>query len=155
MPLVTESVIRLARLDDAESLHRHCYPEASLEDVRDYLAWCLRQSERGWIVRWVAEIEGQAVGNVQLTVWKPVGEVGSLVVGRAFRRRGLARGLMVNLIVRAKRLELSALELEVSGSQPAILSFYHRLGFVGAPEAKKRLSHSASVEPAVLLRKLL
>jgi len=37
-----DAIIRPARLDDAKALHRHCYPEYSSDDVREYLAWCLR-----------------------------------------------------------------------------------------------------------------
>jgi ribosomal protein S18 acetylase RimI-like enzyme len=154
---VTEAKIRPARLDDARALHRHCYPEADFDAVRDYLAWCLRQSEkgrdRGRIVRLVAEIEGQAVGNVQLTVWGETGEIGSLVVGASFRRRGLARKLLSSAIDQARQLGLAAVELEVAEGQPNVVAFYQRHGFQ-VVDAQKRLSHSAS--PAfVLLRKLL
>jgi ribosomal protein S18 acetylase RimI-like enzyme len=149
---VMRCTIRQACLADAESLHRHCYPEARLEDVREYLAWCLRQAEKGWIVRLVAEIEGQAVGNVQLTVWAERGEIGSLIVGQAYRQQGLARRLLTALIDQARQMDLAALELEVSEDQPAIVAFYQRLGF--SEPGKKRLSHSASSESVVLLRKV-
>ena len=66
---LTETIIRPATLEDAEALHRHCYTDSSLDDVRDYLAWCLRQAQKGKIARLVAEVNGQAVGNAQLTVW--------------------------------------------------------------------------------------
>jgi ribosomal protein S18 acetylase RimI-like enzyme len=152
---VVEAIVRPARLDDAEALYQHCYPEASLEDVRDYLAWCLRQSEKGRIVRLVAEVGGQAVANIQLTVWGQAGEIGSLVVSQGFRQRGLARLLLESLIDEAKRLDLVAIELEASENQSAIVAFYRRMGFGEFPDAKKRLSHSASPEPVVHLRKLL
>ena len=40
---MSDALIRPARIDDAEALHHHCYPQASLDDVRDYLIWSLRQ----------------------------------------------------------------------------------------------------------------
>ena len=124
-----EAIIRPARLDDAGALQRHCYPDQALEDVQDYLAWCLRQAEKGRIVRLVAEVGGQAVGNAQLTVWGQEGEIGSLVVGQDFRRHGLATRLLAGLIAEAKRRELVGLEIGVCGCQPAILAFYEGLGF--------------------------
>jgi ribosomal protein S18 acetylase RimI-like enzyme len=152
---VTEHNIRPARLADAEALHRYCYPETTFENIQDYLAWCLRQGEKGRIIRLVAEVDGQAVGNAQLTVWGQTGEVGSLIIGQAFRRQGLAQRLLTDLIDRARSLGLVALDLEVSENQPDILAFYQRLGFCELPDTKKRLSHSASSEPVVHLRKLL
>ncbi len=151
------TIIRLAHLDDAEALHQTCYPEYRLEDVRDYLAWCLRQAEKGRIVRLVAEVEGQAVGNAQLTIWGKDAEIGSLVVAESFRRRGLARRLLIKLIVEAKRRGLVVLEISAAESQPAIVAFYQRLGFCRTTQStsqggKKELSHP---EPVVLLRMLL
>jgi GNAT superfamily N-acetyltransferase len=95
--LLHDVLVRPARLGDAEALQRHCYPEASLDDVRDYLAWCLRQG-KGRILRLVAEVDGQAVGNAQLTVWGQVGEIGSLVVAEAHRQHGVARKMLAALI---------------------------------------------------------
>lgn len=154
---MTESIIRAARLDDAEALHRHCYPEHTAGDVRDYLAWCLRQAEKGRIVRLVAEIEGQAVGNAQLTIRGQEGEVGSLVVARDFRRRGLARRLLTELIAEAKQRKLATLEIGADQRQPGILAFYQRMGFrrippITDPGKKEEPSYP---EPVVLLRMLL
>jgi ribosomal protein S18 acetylase RimI-like enzyme len=148
-------MIRPARMNDTEALHRHCYPESGLDLVRDYLAWTLHQSQKGWIVRLVAEVDGQAVGNVQLTIWGEIGEIGSLVVSAAFRRRGLARQLLAGVIEEAKQRKLTALEIDVSKDHPAILDFYQRLGFRRTPETGKGLSHPASPEPVVRLRMLL
>ena len=168
-----EAIIRPARLDDAGALQRHCYPEHTLDDVQDYLAWCLRQAEKGWIVRLVAQVDGQAVGNVQLTVWGQAGEIGSLVVGEGYRQHGLAAQLLTELIAEAKRRELVALEISVSARQPAILSFYEKLGFqqvvppggasrtghrateAGGGAKKDGLSHPARPGPVVQCRMLL
>ncbi len=149
---MTQVVIRPARLEDADSLHRHCYPEASVDDVRDYLAWCLRQAEKGRLVRLVAEVEGQAVGNVQLTVWGQEGEIGSLVVAEAFRRQGVARRLLTELIGEAQRRGLKALEISAAEGDQAVQAFYQRLGFRPLSDTKKRLSRSISPEPIVHLR---
>jgi GNAT superfamily N-acetyltransferase len=155
-----EAIIRPAQPGDAEALHRGCYPDRSLNDVRDYLDWCLRQAARGKVVRLVAEVEGRAVGNAQLTVWKQEGEIGSLVVAEEYRRRGLATRLLTELIAEARRRGLTALEIRVCESQPDILAFYQMLGFgtIQQPQdqdKKSGLSHPARPGPVVQLRMLL
>lgn len=150
---LTEAVVRSARMDDAEALHRHCYPEASLDDVQEYLAWCLAQEKKGRILRLVAEVDGEAVGNAQLTVWGELGEIGSVIVSENHRRRGLARRLITALITEAREWGLAGLEIAVHESQPAILAFYRNLGFEPVGEEKKNgLSHSACFAPTVQLR---
>jgi len=144
-------LIRPACLEDADALQRHCYPEASFDDVQDYLTWCLRQAKKGRILRLVAEVDGQAVGNAQLTVWGQVGEIGSLAVAEAHRRHGLAQKLLAALIVEARQRGLIALELRASEEQPAILAFYQRMGFHRIHDRKERLSHPALPETTVRL----
>lgn len=149
---MTAATIRPALSGDAEALHRHCYPDATLETVGEYLAWCVRQADQGRIVRLVAEVDGQAVGNVQLTVWGSLGEIGSLVVGPSFRRRGLARLLLAAAIEEARRCGLWAVELSTQSEDAALLAFYRSLGFQPEFGAKKELSHPGSPAPILLLR---
>jgi ribosomal-protein-alanine N-acetyltransferase len=149
---LTDALIRPARSDDAEALHRHCYPLASLDDVRDYLIWSLRQADKGWMVRLVAEVDGQAVANAQLTIWGQTGEIGSLVVGPAFRRRGLARRLLETLIAEGRQRDLSALEISVQEDQPATLSFYEQLGFRQIQDTKKGDAGPTTSRPDITLR---
>jgi GNAT superfamily N-acetyltransferase len=160
--ILMDAIIRPARLDDAEALHRHCYPEYGLDDVREYLAWCLRQADKGWIVRLVAEVGGQAVGNAQLTLWRQNGEIGSLVVAPDYRRRGLARRLLTALMNEADRRGLEALEIGANECQPAIIAFYQRMGFdriegteesrISNGDKKGGLFHPARPDLTVLLR---
>jgi ribosomal protein S18 acetylase RimI-like enzyme len=168
-----EAIIRPARLEDAGALRRHCYPDHGLEDVQDYLAWCLRQAEKGRILRLVAEVAGQVVGNAQLTVWGREGEIGSLVVAEEYRRQGLASQLLTQLVAEARKRDLVALEIRVCACQPAILAFYERVGFqrVAQPvapgqdgpdavstrdgEIKSGLSHPVRPGPVVRCRMLL
>ena len=149
---LTEAIIRRARLEDATDLQRHCYPEASLDDVRDYLAWCLAQEKKGRIVRLVAEVDSKVVGNAQLTVWGQAGEIGSVVVSEDFRRRGLARQLIMVLLDKARRRGLERAEIEVAQDQPAILAFYRRLGFQPVGEEENGPLPSTHPRPTILLQ---
>ncbi len=156
-----DAVIRPARLEDAEALHRHCYPDHEYGDVRDYLAWCLRQAGKGWIVRLVAEVDGQAVGNAQLTQWGQRGEIGSLLVAPDYRRRGIGRQLLAALIEEAERRGLNPLDIRASEDRPFLVAFYQRLGFcrVEGAEGPRASESDMKSEPfhpdrTVLLRRL-
>ncbi len=155
------ATIRPACLEDAQALHRHCYPDHEYGDVRDYLAWCLRQADKGWIVRLVAEVDGQAVGTAQLTQWGHRGEIGSLVVAPDYRRRGIGRQLLAALIEEAERRGLDPLDIRASEGHPFLVAFYQRLGFCrveGAeePRASEPEMKSGPFHPdrTVLLRML-
>lgn len=152
---MTGVTIRPARLDDAAALQQFCYPEATVDDVRDYVAWCLRPAHRDRILRLVGEVDGQAIANVQLTVWEQTGEIGSLVVAEAFRRRGIARQLLAAAITQARARGLAALEIWVRADQPAILAFYEDMGFRQDGQNRKGLFRSSSHEPVGLLQRLL
>jgi ribosomal protein S18 acetylase RimI-like enzyme len=152
MDPLTNAIIRPACLEDAESLQLGCYPDATLAEVRAYLDWCLRPTRECRIARLVAEVDGQAVGNVQLTVWGQTGEIGSLVVAPAFRLQGLGWKLVSETISLARQKGLASLEIAVRQDQPAILAFYQKLGFRPVPGTKKGLSRPASLEPVVQLR---
>ena len=142
--------LRPARLDDAGALHKSCYPEADAEDVSFYLAWSLRQVQRGRMVRLVAEVDGRVVGNAQLTLLGTEGEIGSIVVAESHRRQGLARCLIAALMAEARARELAALEIGVRRNQPHLQAFYESLGF--SPETKKSGPQPTFSEPIVTLK---
>jgi GNAT superfamily N-acetyltransferase len=123
-------IIRPARLSDALTLQRHCFPEQSVEDVADYLNWCLRQAERGQLVRLVAEVGGEAVANVQLTLRGEVAEIGSLVVAEGYRGRGIGTALIAALTDVARERGAQVLEIGVGPDDEHVRSLYTRLGFV-------------------------
>ena len=143
-----KTIIRPARLSDARALQRNCYPDELLANVREYLAWCLRQADKGWIVRLVAELDAEVVGNVQLTMRDGVGEVGSLVVAAAYRGRGLGRRLVAAAIEIGKERGLQALEIDFSEDRPAVGDFYARMGF----KKERELSPDTSTRHLVRLR---
>jgi len=137
---------------DAGALKRACYPDTPLEDVQDYVTWCLHPSRQSWIARLVVEVDGEVVGNAQLTVWDQVGEIGSVVVVPAYRRQGLARRLITALTAEAQARGLAELEIWVRQDQPAIEGFYQQMGFLPCQAPKNGLSHPARPEPAIRLR---
>ena len=142
--------LRPACLEDAGALHESCYPEADAEDVCFYLAWSLRQVQKGRMVRLVAEVDGRVVGNGQLTLWGSEGEIGSIVVAESHRRQGLARRLIAALMAEARARELAALEIGVRYDRPHIQAFYESLGF--RPVRKKSEPEPTFPDPIVMLK---
>lgn len=141
--------LRPARREDAAALHKSCYPDAEPEDVDFYLAWSLRQVQKGRMVRLVAEVDGRVVGNAQLTVWGSEGEIGSIVVAESHRRQGLARRLIAALVAEAQARELDALEIGVHRDKPHLRAFYESLGF---RPIKKSGPMPTFFEPIITLR---
>jgi GNAT superfamily N-acetyltransferase len=156
-PSTGEVVIRRARLEDVGSLQRHCYHDQRVDGLRDYWAWCLdpRRSDR--IVRLVAVEGGQAVGTVELTCWSGWGEVGSLIVAPAFRRRGVGRQLPAALAVWARLRGVPRLALMVGRENHAARRLYAQAGFFPlSPDqaAKEKLFPCTDAERLVYHRVL-
>jgi ribosomal protein S18 acetylase RimI-like enzyme len=123
-------VIRGVRIEDAEALWRNCFSQESLAETRGYLAWCLRQMDKGWLVRLVAEADGQAVANAQLTLWCDRAEIGSLVVAEAYRRQGIATALVAALTAEAQQRGVRRLEIGARAPERELIALYRRWGFV-------------------------
>lgn len=144
-------VIRGVRIEDAEALWRNCFSRNTLDETREYLDWCLHQMERGRVVRLVAEADGQAVANAQLTLWPDRGEIGSLVVAEGYRRRGIATALVATLTEEAQTRGLGRLEIGARVSEPGLIALYQRWGFT--PDRETELSHLAGDSRVVYLVK--
>jgi ribosomal protein S18 acetylase RimI-like enzyme len=121
---------RRAQLTDAPALHQNCFPAQTLDEVRDYLRWCMAQQARRRVVRLVAEVDGQVIANGQLTLQRDRGEIGSLVVAAPHRQRGIGTALVRALVEQARRHHLKTVELSAPTGSPWIRAWYERLGFV-------------------------
>jgi ribosomal protein S18 acetylase RimI-like enzyme len=94
-----------------------------------YLRWCVAQAEKGRMVRLVAEVEGQAVGNGQLSILRDKGEIGSLIVAAGYRRQGIGNALLDALIDAARERGLSEVEISADATVPWVRAWYERRGF--------------------------
>jgi ribosomal protein S18 acetylase RimI-like enzyme len=121
--------LRLALPSDASDLHKSCFPEQTLEKTQEYLRWCLAEQTRGRLVCLVAEENGQAVAIGQLALLRNKGEIGSLVVSRDYRRKGIGTALVQALIEQARQRHLHTLEITANVNTPWIRAWYERLGF--------------------------
>ena len=76
--------IRKATMDDATALSTYCFPSDTLEETEKQLKTDIERMERGDMFRLVAEVNGYAVGNIQLEFSKgkrkKVAEIHKLIV---------------------------------------------------------------------------
>ncbi len=139
-------LLRPVRLEDAEALWRHFAWQDTLDETRTYLAWCLRQTVKGRLVRLVAQADGQVVGQAQLALWPDRGEIGSLAVAQGYRRRGIASALVAALTEEARRRGVRRLEIGAQAAQPELIALYCRWGFAPCQEIElPRLSGNGRV----------
>jgi ribosomal-protein-alanine N-acetyltransferase len=122
-------LLRPVCLSDVVDLHRNCFPEQPLERTEDYLRWCVAQVARGRMARLVAEVEGQVVGNGQLSIRRGKGEIGSLVVAPSYQQRGIGGALLGALVDEARRRGLVEVEIAANAAAPWIRAWYERRGF--------------------------
>lgn len=77
----------------------------------------------------VAKIEGKVCGYIGAYYVMDEGYITNVTVSPAYRRRGVGRALIKELISRAEDLKLSFLTLEVRVSNLAAIALYSSLGF--------------------------
>lgn len=122
-------LVRPPRRRDALDIQHNCFPEQTLDEVQDYLSWCIDQQAKGRMLRLVAEADGQVVANGQLTLLHDRGEIGSLAVGKPYRQRGIGTALVLSLVEHARERSLHTVEISASTAMPWIQAWYERLGF--------------------------
>lgn len=120
-------------------------PECILRPATAKDIWAIRRlvlsakldpTQIRWQQFWLIECEGKIVACGQLRAFEGAQELGSLVVAKNWRARGLGSYLTKHLIGQATQ----PLYLECLGS--GLVQFYTRLGFV--PVAWKELPRSLS-----------
>ena len=144
-------VVRPVRIEDAESLWRNCFPQDTLAETYEYLSWCLRQIEKGWMVRLVAQVDDQAIANAQLTLWRDRAEIGSLIVAEEYRRQGSATALVTALMAEARQRGAQRLEIGAQASESGLIALYRRWGFV--PDQEIELPHLSGDRRVIYLVK--
>lgn len=136
-----EHSIRLARLEDAQAIsdiynyyveHSTCTYQLAPESLDDRSNWLMSHDERHPVT--VATHNQQVVGWASLSEWNPraayagTAEI-SVYIHHAYHRQGLGRGLLVDLISRAKQFGYHTLIGGASSDQTASLALQASLGF--------------------------
>ena len=101
----------------------------------------------------VAVLDGAVCAYVGLVVALDEGEITNVATHPSYRRRGLARAVLVSLIDEAKKRGLCRVSLEVRESNAAAISLYESLGF--ALCGKRKNFYSRPREDGLILEKIL
>ncbi|MBM3211124.1 GNAT family N-acetyltransferase [Candidatus Poribacteria bacterium] len=124
--------IRKVNTEDAASLHTYCFPSDTLDEVEKRLKQDIEKMEKGQMYRLVAEINGYAVGNIQLEFEKKdrkVAQINKLVVTGLFRGTAVADKLVEAISDMAKQSGVEILQIEAQRSDGKIIEKYKSWGF--------------------------
>ena len=124
--------IRKASMDDATALRTYCFPSDTLEQVEKQLKRDIERMERGEMYRLVAEVNGYAVGNIQLEFERrnrKVAQIHRLIVTGPFRGSAVADRLVDAISEVAKQSGVEVLQIEAQRSDGKIIEKYKSWGF--------------------------
>ncbi len=122
--------LRIARPQDASELHNACWPERSVEAVRELLERVDGAAKRNRGLAVVAANEHSILGYGQLTVWPRTTEISDLIVAPNCRNSGIGSAIIAYLLDTVRSWRMSKVEIGVALSNPRALALYQRLGFV-------------------------
>ena len=124
--------IRKASVDDATALSTYCFPSDTLEQVEKQLKRDIEKMERGEMYRLVAEINGYAIGNIQLEFDRKnrkVAQIHKLIVTGPFRGSAVADRLVDAVSEMAKQSGVEIVQIEAHRSDGKIIEKYKSWGF--------------------------
>ena len=124
--------IRKVTIDDATALRTYCFPSDTLEEAEKKLKQDIERMERGEMYRLVAEVNGYAVGNIQLDFDRKdrkVAHIHKLIVTGPFRGSAVADRLVDAISEIAKQSGVKEIQIEASRSDGKIIEKYKSWGF--------------------------
>ena len=115
---------------DAAELQAACWPEWSLDSVRELLVRAEGIASQGRGLGVVACKGHHILGYGQLTRWPRAAEISDLIVTPAYRGNGVGTAIIVYLIDQARAWHIPGVEIGAALANPRAMSLYERLGFV-------------------------
>lgn len=134
-------------LGDLEALERQCF---STPWTRRQLAAQLPDDQHVFLVACLGE---DTVGYVGMMHVLDEGYISNVAVSPRHRRKGLGDMLIKALLVRAEKLELSFVTLEVRAGNAAAIALYEKHGFVKVGQRKNY--YDLPKEDALLMSRFL
>ena len=130
---------------------RHLAALAEIERACFHAPWSetMLREELGKGIFLVAEQDGRTAGYVGCQTVLDEGYITNVAVSPDFRRQGIARALIAELIEQAKAKGLAFVTLEVRESNAAARALYAGAGFV--PVGTRKNFYSNPTENAVLM----
>ena len=130
---------------------RHLAALAEIEKACFHAPWSetMLREELGKGIFLVAEQDGKTAGYVGCQTVLDEGYITNVAVSPDFRRQGIARALITELLAQAKAAGLSFVTLEVRESNAPAIALYAGAGF--APVGTRKNFYSNPTENAVLM----
>ncbi len=130
---------------------RHLAALAEIERACFHAPWSetMLREELGKGIFLVAERDGKAAGYVGCQTVLDEGYITNVAVSPDFRRRGIARALIAELMKKTQEKGLAFVTLEVRESNAAARALYAGAGFV--PVGTRKNFYSNPTENAVLM----
>jgi [ribosomal protein S18]-alanine N-acetyltransferase len=143
-------------LDRAAALHALCFPGESWSRA-DFAGILEIAGASGRLAIDLADELQQPQGFLFDMLLGSAGDIVTLGVAPAARRRGAARALLEDLLARARGLGVAALTLEVADDNAAAFALYRALGFepAGTRRGYYRRPDASVVDARLLRRSLL
>ena len=134
-----------AHVDQIAELEKVCFSDPwSVKSI----AYELTNPLSSWFV---AEEEGRVIGYIGSQAVMDEADIMNVAVDPAYRRMGVAQGLIDTLIEELKRKDVVCLFLEVRASNESAINLYDKNGFLQVGR-RKNYYHNPK-EDALILRK--
>ena len=134
-----------AHVDQIAELEKVCFSDPwSVKSI----AYELTKPLSSWFV---AEEEGRVIGYIGSQAVMDEADIMNVAVDPAYRRMGVAQGLIDTLIEELKRKDVVCLFLEVRASNESAINLYDKNGFLQVGR-RKNYYHNPK-EDALILRK--
>ncbi len=121
--------LRLVTPRDAEGLQEACWPNWSIEAVRELLERVEGTNRRSRGLGIVAYKDNILLGYGQITIWPRTTEISDLIVSAPYRSNGIGTAIICYLINKVRAWHLPQVEIGVAMSNPRAHALYVRLGF--------------------------
>lgn len=130
-------------LDALEELEKECF---SLPWTREQLQGELPDERHEFLT---AELDGDVVGYVGMMCVLDEGYISNVAVSPRFRRQGIGRALVAEMLRRAEGRQLTFVTLEVRAHNDGAIALYSQAGF--APVGRRRNYYERPREDAILM----
>ena len=154
----TNAKIRHAELDDAPSLQRNCLSANTIDEVRRFLEKDVEEMKRGNKARLVADVEGEAIGNLEIffsrhSLSYHTAGVSTVVVNPRYRRRGIAMKLVESALNVAKEKNIEIVKIDVEAKNTPAVKLYTKAGFKQYGRLERGIIRKGEYDDLILLRK--
>jgi ribosomal protein S18 acetylase RimI-like enzyme len=154
-----EVVVRKVSLKDVTSLHKSLFQNRSLSKVRDFLLKDLAMMDKGDMIRLIAEMNGEVIGNIQIyfkfdhPLFHHTAEMHTVRVNEYCRRIGVATKLIESALMLSKQKSIEIMTVWVNGNNIPATHLYHKMGFMEYGRLKNGIKRNEQYADYVLLKK--